>query len=556
MARKQTIPAVILALCGVSSAQSLPDAGSIRQQLEPMRPLALPVPSQAPAPAPGRVQGPTAAAGLRVAVHAFRLSGNTLLSDAALQAVLQPWSGQTLDFAELQRAANAVAAAYRQAGWIVRVLLPEQDISSGLVTLQIVEARLGSVRLEGPAPTRVLASELEAHVLAQQAPGQPIGAAALDRALLLMDDLPGLNVTGTLVPGARDGESDLVLRTSDQPWVLGEITLDNAGTRATGSQRVLANVNINSPGLRGELLSLSLLRSAGSDYARLGLTVPDGHNGLRLGINRSFMSYRVVEGPSHNSAAPIRGHSGSTGLEMSYPLLRSRSQNLYASGALENKTFFTQDSAVRSDYATNSLRLGLAGNAQDTLGLGGSSSASVQLLWGQLTDMQAHHLINTLERHYRKVNYSLSRQQTLSAAHALSVSFSGQWAGQVLDSSEKMYLGGAQSVRAYPASELSGDRGQLLNLEWRWRIAPTLMLSAFADHGRAQSLPAQPADAHMSLSLRGHGLGAAWRGPGGIETRLVWSRRQGTNPRPTSTGTDSDGTLTLNRLWLSATLGF
>ena len=42
----------------------------------------------------------------------------------------------------------------------------------------------------------------------------------------------------------------------------------------------------------------------------------------------------------------------------------------------------------------------------------------------------------------------------------------------------------------------------------------------------------------------------------GLVTKLTWARRNGANPRPTQTGTDSDGTLKLNRLWLTASVTF
>ena len=37
-----------------------------------------------------------------------------------------------------------LAAAYREAGWVVRAYLPQQDIAGGTVTIQIVEAIFGA----------------------------------------------------------------------------------------------------------------------------------------------------------------------------------------------------------------------------------------------------------------------------------------------------------------------------------------------------------------------------------------------------------------------------
>lgn len=535
-------------------AQALPDAGSLRQQIEQQRELHLPQ-----AVRPERVTPPPeikAPAGMTVKPQAFRFVGNTLLSAEQLTPALAEFVGRELNFSGLQRASDAVAAAYRDAGWLARVYLPEQDISTGVVTLQVVEARFSGVRFEGETPARVMRAEVQAHFSRQQKTGAFLNVNALDRALLLADDLPGVSVAGTLAPGTSNGETTLVLQTTDEPFIYGDIGLDNTGARSTGSNRVTANMNINSPGGRGELVSLNLLHTQGSDYGRVALTVPDGHNGLRLGVSASSMTYKVIDGPGFNSAAQIQGRSSSLGLDWSHPLVRERLHNIYFSGGLENKSFYTRDTQVRSDYESNSLRMGLSGNRFDDLGGGGANSASVQMLWGQLTSMQAHTLMDTINRSYRKINYSFSRQQTLTNSHSLLMSLQGQHATQVLDSSEKFYIGGAQTVRAYPVSELGGERGQVLSAEWRWRLDAAWVISAFADLGRVVSLPATSSDQQTAMTLRGQGLSLGWQGPMGLVTKLTWSHRSGHNPKPTNAGTDSDGTLKLNRFWFTASLPF
>jgi hemolysin activation/secretion protein len=127
----------------------------------------------------------------------------------------------------------------------------------------------------------------------------------------------------------------------------------------------------------------------------------------------------------------------------------------------------------------------------------------------------------------------------------------------VLDSSERFYIGGAGTVRAYPSSELGGERGQMLTAEWRWRLDSAWVLSAFADHGRVVSLPATPSDQRTSLTLRGHGLSLGWQGPSGISSKLTWSQRGGTHPEPYGMDkTDKDGTLKKNRIWFTASVQF
>ena len=555
---------IVLAVAGMTGlhawAQALPDAGSIRQQIEPSRALPLPpaAPPQRVAPTP-EIKPPV---GMTVTVKSFQLSGHRLLSTEELMPALAEFVGRTLDFAGLQRASDAVAAAYREAGWLARVYLPEQDISEGTITLQVVEARFAGLRLEGDPPKRILASDIQAFFEEQQKTGEPLNTLALDRALLLADDLPGISVAGTLVPGQAEGETGLAIQTSDEALVYGEVTLDNTGARSTGSNRVMLNLNINSPGDHGELINLTALRTQGSAYVRLGLTVPVGYNGLRFGVNGSTMNYKVIDGPSSLVSLNIQGSSDSIGLDWSFPVVRQRMRNLYFSGGLDNKRFYndsinkTSDTNSYADYETNSLRLGFSGNVFDDLGGGGANSASLQVVQGQLARVKAHTQIDTLGRDYIKFNYALSRQQSLTADHSLLLSLQGQHATQLLDSSEKFYIGGASTVRAYPSSELGGERGQLLTGEWRWRLHAAWVLSGFVDQAWVTALPTTAADASTPSSLRGYGLSAAWQGPLGLNAKLTWSQREGSNPKPTATGTDGDGTLLINRIWFTAGLSF
>ena len=551
---------IVSAVHTYASAQTLPDAGSIRQQIELNREQRLPQAVRpTPVTPPPEIQP---RAGVTVNVKSFQLLGHRLLSTEELMPALAEFVGRTLDFVGLQRATDAVAAAYREAGWLARVYLPEQDISEGIITLQVVEARFAGLRLEGEPSKRILASDIQAFFEEQQKTGEPLNTLALDRALLLADDLPGISVAGTLVSGQAEGETGLAIQTSDEALFFGDVTLDNTGSRSTGSNRVMLNMNISSPGEHGELINLTALRTQGSAYVRLGLTVPVGYNGLRFGVNGSSMNYKVIEGSSSLLSLNVQGSSDSMGLDWSFPVVRQRMRNLYFSGGLDNKRFYndsinkTSDTNSYADYETNSLRLGFSGNVFDDLGGGGANSASLQVMRGQLDRVKAHTQIDTLGRDYIKLNYALSRQQSLTADHSLLLNLQGQHATELLDSSEKFYVGGASTVRAYPSSELGGERGQLLTGEWRWRLHASWVLSGFMDQAWVTALPTTAADASTSSSLRGYGLSAAWQGPLGLNAKLTWSKREGSNPKPTSTGTDGDGTLLINRIWFTAGLAF
>ncbi len=64
------------------------------------------------------------------------------------------------------------------------------------------------------------------------------------------------------------------------------------------------------------------------------------------------------------------------------------------------------------------------------------------------------------------------------------------------------------------------------------------------------------ASANNLLALQGAGLSVAWQSISNINLRATWARRIGSNPNPTTAGLDQDGTLHLNRYWLTASMSF
>lgn len=567
MARNMThkwfsISFTVIAAVGIVHAQTSPDAGTLLQQLERDRGSPLPKrisPAMPAAPAPLK-----SLPGATVTVKGFRFSGNTLLTAEQLTPIVAPWLHRPLGFAELQQAADAVARAYREAGWIVRAYLPRQDITNGLVTIQIVESVFGSIHIEGGPTTRLKSDVILATFAVQQKLGEPLNAEALDRALLLADDLPGVTVAGVLREGKAERETDLVLKIADEPLLTGEAGIDNTGSRATGEERLIVNAALNSPLKLGDLLTANALHASGSNYARLGWSLPVGHNGLRIGANASSMDYRLVA--SEFQSLNAGGNSNSSGIDVSYPLIRSRLRNLYFGLAFDARRFENRASnAITSRYNTAATALSLTGNLFDNWGGGGANSASLAYVGGNVdlssSPNQAADLATTrTEGNFGKWRYSLSRQQVLSDALSLYASLAGQVAEKNLDSSEKFYLGGANGVRAYPANEGGGSDGMLANLELRWRFAEGVTLTGFTDWGRVVvnknnsfSGAAEP----NQIELAGAGLSLSMQTSFGLNIKGTWATRLGENPlRNATTGRDQDGSYVSNRFWLQATIPF
>jgi hemolysin activation/secretion protein len=545
-------------------AQTVPNAGSLQQQIDRGRITTLPGPV-----APDKQQLPATQRpmpGATVTVQQFTFTGNTLLNTEQLQRSLNAYLNRPLDFNQLQEAAFAVATAYREAGWIVRTYLPAQDVQQGSVTIQILESIFAGATVNGTPAGRVAPSQV-IDILHFRLPiGAPLNARALDRGLLLMNDLPGVAVSGRLTVGQAERETGVALTLGDEPLFTGNAGLDNQGARSTGSSRLTFSGTVNSPAGLADQLQASAIHTEGSDYMRLGYSVPIGVDGWRVGASTSQLQYRLI---APEFVAPVdlqgRGTSNAAGLDASYPLVRSRLRNIYLQANYETKRFDNELSGVTTTrYKSDVLSLGLSANNVDDFSGGGSTVASLTYSNGQLNldgspNLASDAVTTQTAGSFSKLRYSLYRHQNLSGPLSLAAALSGQVAGKNLDSSENFTLGGTGGVRAYAASEGAGADANVINLDLQWRIPNGITLSGFYDYGEVQVNHNNNFTGALTLnnySLKGLGLAVGWQGQSGITLRVTWAQRIGDNPRANAAGNDQDGTLVRDRFWLEANLPF
>lgn len=128
----------------------------------------------------------------------------------------------------------------------------------------------------------------------------------------------------------------------------------------------------------------------------------------------------------------------------------------------------------------------------------------------------------------------------------------GQVAFDNLDSSEKMGLGGAYGVRAYPEGEAFGDIGYVATAEarlglsqWTGALPGTLEMIGFVDTGEVQFAEERWFPGSNRATRSGYGAGLGWYGPDGIILRGTYARKLGTGPA--TSAPDRDG-----RFWVQA----
>ncbi|MEY4663016.1 MAG: hypothetical protein RLZZ239_1489, partial [Pseudomonadota bacterium] len=475
------------------------------------------------------------------------LSGNTLVNTSQIELLLAPWLGKNISLAQLQQAVAQISALYRDQGWLAQATLPDQDVSDGHVKVTVIEGKLGEVILQLEDGKPQLGAWIRRRIPSLIQHYMPIGKTIyfndMDKALLLAGDLPGTAVSGSLQAGKVPGTSDLLVKVDSTPMVVGQVSTDNMGSRSTGVVRLNAQVQLNSPWGTGEQFSFSGSKNAGSTYVHAGVSTPVGieeWRGLIFNAEASRMDYRILDQYKPDGARlRPEGHSNVLGVNLVAPWVRSANTNLSLNLGLEYRKALDKSDLevpgtlgiVRNTQVNNrSLSMnfshldGIWGGGNNLLGwvetggtirLGPSGAASLDATEGRT------------QGSFQKRRITASRLQFIDGKHAIFMSASRQWASKNLDSSEKLYLGGASGVRAFPNSEAGGSTGVTATLELRREWNAQWQTTLFYDYGRISQfkVPVRAdgssllTDTTNDIMLRGRGVSMTYRFVSGAEVK-------------------------------------
>jgi hemolysin activation/secretion protein len=456
-----------------------------------------------------------AAPGEAFLVTQIDVAGNTELPLPAIRELVASSQGKMLSLADLQQLAEKITALYEKHGYpFSQAYIPAQTMRDGHIQIAVLEARYDSVVLHN---TSRVSDSVAQVPLSELKVGTPVAQAALDRALLLESDLPATAVKGTLRPGKTAGASELLVEIEPGAPLRTSVSADDYGNVATGRARLNANFSLSNPLHAGDVLSMNALSSGnGMTYGRIGYEVPVHGPATQVEAHISALGYRIVKGSE--AALEAHGVADVFGLTLQRILLRQTDANVTAQLTYDDTQLrdHIDVSALRTDRHTQDWRASVAGSVNDR---SGSSNFSAGITSGKLIfdDPTARLVDGSGARtggQFVKFSVSVSRLQQISAATALFGSFSYQGADSNLDSSEQLFTGGPNSVRAYDNGIVSGSQGDSLSLELRQDLSSNSSGRwqgiVFIDNAHVQIEKNSYSTGANSATLSGFGVGLNW----------------------------------------------
>ena len=558
---------VLIFLIGVMApyqlyAGTVPDAGSIERTL-PKPPLDIPLEFNQPL----LEEEQESDEGPKILIKDFDFVGNELISTATLSELLAPYKNKNLSMTDFENIRLVIGEFYRQQGFWASVIYGDQDFVDNVLVVDIFEAKVGTILIESDEEPRFPKERIIAFIKKNQQRGQPIKIKDLDYSIQDLNTIAGIFSSMTLKPGKEVGESDIVVKTTNTPYVTGSFLADNHGSRSTGYERGLLMLNVNSPFKQGEKFNLMHLATSEIKYWGVGVSYPILNDSTKVSYNFTTLDYDLgTPYESLNGYGESETHTGS----VTRNLFRQGSFQLSGTASYAYRTYYNvAAAAVTSDKNIRAWTASLDAAFQDGFASGGINIASLSTVIGQLdlngapSDYVTDSTTARTHGSYEKINANYIRIQRINDKNNLWLTLSGQYAFKNnLDSAEKMFLGGPNGVRAYPAIEASGDHGVVLQAELRHTLSSFLTAKVFYDWGQIY----QYADTWSNWNsasgnpnkyqLKGAGFGILYQASESISVDLILATKIGDNRGVDSTGNDNDGTQKNTRGWLSITKTF
>jgi hemolysin activation/secretion protein len=493
-----------------------PDVRLPQQQLyEPTRPAQqVGVPESAP------TRAPAGAENVRFILSGLEIQGRTAYPPQVIEAIYEKRIGTEVSLADVYGIAEEIQRFYRKDGYfLARAILPAQTAQEGRLRIQVFEGFISDVLVEGDiGPVGDLVKKYLQHLPSDR----PLKLKTLERCLLLANDIPGVEVKGTLRPATEQvGAAQLVASVERRAFGAAGV-VDNYGSSFTGVWQTAATVSGNSFTSWGDGWNLGGLVSGpfytgDDDYQYAGQV----RGSIRPWSNGAYLSTLVFYGRSNPGGAIALFDSINKQLQWStiggYPIIRSRDRNLFTELGFD---LINGDTDIFSDipFSRDKLRvlhLTAFGDFQDAWR--GFNFLSFGVRQGlpifdasESGDEQLSRLVGTGV--FTSLNAKLSRLQPIYGPVALFCKAAGQYSFNNLLIEEQFGVGSTQFGRGYNPNELSSDQGVGVTGELQYTRPMELsyldrfQVFGFYDFGQVWD---RDTDNGTSLSSAGGGL-RAW----------------------------------------------
>lgn len=417
-------------------------------------------------------------ANIKVTPTSFVFNNLGPVDAEALRPFYAKYIGSEQSVSVICEVRDAAATYLRAQGYVAAVQVPAQRIENGVVSLEVLYARVSAVRVLGEAGKAEGVFERYLSRLTEQPVFNRFEA---ERWLLLSRDVPGYDVRLLLKP-AGTGAGEMVAEVSLERTPLAvDFSLQNLASAETGRWGGQLRAEAYDLIGLGDRTSLSVYSTPDFNeqtIVQVGHDFLVGGSGLRLGGRFTHAWSR----PDVAGLPPIVAKTAIAAVDARYPLLRAQSGSLSLTGGME---FVTQRVSFNDLPVTRDrLRIGflrLDGEAIDMRGVGPDGATGWRLT-GALELRQGFDILGASPNCLANITACTapgalppgsivsdssaflvrlqSRAELRLAKHlVIALSPRAQWSDASLPSYEQFALGNFTLGRGFDPGSFTGDKG-------------------------------------------------------------------------------------------------
>lgn len=442
-------------------------------------------------------------------IHQVVFINGTLLSDANKHDLTRNAINRCLNVNDINQLIHDVSNWYIAQGYITsRAFLQEQDLSTGILHIILLEGRIESITVNGQ-DERALMMAIPARK------GDILNLRDLEQGMEQLNRLSTQQVKIDILPGEQTGFSQVKLTRQPRLPLSGNLAFDNSGQQSTGEHQL--NGALWADNLLGLADQWFLSGGHSSDFSH-GHRAQNLQSGVSLPYGYWNLNYDYADTRYRNDFINRDYLWRSTGDTQTHRI--SLSRVVFRNGDMKTSLSAGMTHRIGHNYLQDVL-LQSSSRRLSSLVLGVNHSQS---LWGGLATFNPAYSRgmrwfgaqrdddvseDTPRAQFTKWTLSTSYYYPLSDNVSYLTSFYGQYSPHPLYGSEQVTIGGESSIRGFKEDYLLGDRGGYWRNEINWRVRQLpylgqLTLTAALDGGH---LVATHANRDSAGSLWGAALG-------------------------------------------------
>lgn len=411
-------------------------------------------------------------------IREVKVKGANLLSISTVNEITASYAARCLAVNDIEKLLAELTNAYISAGYVTaRAYLPQQDLSGGVLEIQVIEGRVEKILIKDDDKRSISVGNVAPGVV-----GSPLNLRDFEQALDQINRLASNNATFEIEPGTDAGDSVVVIGNSPARTYRGNISYDNQGSVATGQEQTGVNVAWDNMLGFNDFVSLTHRRAtpfdsqgASSWSNSLNYIVPYGYSTLILALSNS--AYTSAFKAASGSVLHSRGTSEQISMRLDRTIYRNQTDRWNLAAAITAKD--SKSYLENVFLAVSSRRLSI---------LDLDSSYTTRFVGGVLTldlgyarGLKLFHALEDAENlpsvapkaQFDKWKFGVSYMFPFKAAGldwSLNSSLVGQKAGDVLYGSEQIFIGGIYTVRGFVKNTLAGDTGYYWRNDLSFRL--------------------------------------------------------------------------------------